>query len=192
MAHLTDDLEMAAFKTDVAKLEHTTSVTTLQSTPASNTAAISPSYSEDQMNLPLRKALRQYSRLCLYVFGMSTVILLWGYDGIIVGNITAIPAFQRDFGGVWSESEDEFIFPAFWLSILSAIPDMGRGFGAATAGPLQDRIGRIKSLFIGATIATLSVLIMFLSNKGPSLDARRGLLLVARFVQGCMFPIYCL
>ena len=175
-----NNVEMSNRKSDVEMLENIASVTS--STPI-------PAASDDQMNLPLRQALRQYSRLCWYVLGMTTVVLLWGYDGIIVGNITAIPAFQRDFGGTWSEEEDQYIIPAVWLSLLSAIPDVGRGFGAVTAGPLQDRIGRIKSLFIGATIATVSVLAMFFANKGPSIEARRGLLLFARALQGCeSFP----
>ncbi|KAJ4368082.1 hypothetical protein N0V83_006437 [Neocucurbitaria cava] len=184
---LTNDVEMSNMKADVEKLEHTTSVSSVtQPLTASNSL---PASSDEQMNLPLRKAFRQYSRLCWYVLGMTTVVLLWGYDGIVVGNITALPAFQRDFGGVWSEDEQAYIIPAFWLSLLSAIPDVGRGFGATTAGPLQDRIGRIKTLFIGATIATVSIVVMFFSNKGPSLDAKRGLLLFARLLQGCEFFI---
>ncbi|CAO2654658.1 Nn.00g113910.m01.CDS01 [Neocucurbitaria sp. VM-36] len=177
----TNNVEMSNIKADVEKLEHRTSVASFTQIP---TTSDSLSATDEQMNLPLRKAFRQYSRLCWYVLGMTTVVLLWGYDGIIVGNITAIPAFQRDFGGVWSEQEQEYIIPAFWLSLLSAIPDVGRGFGATTAGPLQDKIGRIKTLFIGATIATVSILVMFFSNKGPSMDGKRGLLLFARLLQG--------
>ncbi|KAH8728631.1 hypothetical protein GQ44DRAFT_737341 [Phaeosphaeriaceae sp. PMI808] len=166
--------DITRLKPDVKNQKENLDVTLLQTIPTSHTMADNPTNSGGKKTYLFAKLSES----------TTSVILLWGYVGIIVGNITAIPAFQRDFGGIWNETEQEFTFPALWLGLLYAMPDVGRGFGAATAGPLQDRIGRIKSLFTGATVATLSILIMFFSNKGGNLETRRGLPLLARLLQG--------
>src|SRR5688572_4874424 len=82
----------------------------------------------DHHEMPLRKAIRQYSKIVGFLFSMTTSILLWGYDSVIVGSVTAIPAFQRDFG-VWDVGEDDWIIPAIWLSLWSAFGPVGQVFG---------------------------------------------------------------
>ncbi|KAF2181397.1 MFS general substrate transporter [Zopfia rhizophila CBS 207.26] len=131
--------------------------------------------------MSLRKSIRQYSKLLVYSFSMTTAILLWGYDLVVVGSITAIPAFQRDFGQFL---DDEWIIPALWLSLWSAFGPLGQALGAVTGGWLQDRIGRRINLFIGGVIVTISVAIVFLANRIPDMDGRRTMFLVGKFLQG--------
>ncbi|KAF2107392.1 general substrate transporter [Lophiotrema nucula] len=134
---------------------------------------------EDEMSL--RKAVRQYSKFVGYAFAITTVVLLWGYDSVIVGSITAIPAFQKDFGEWY---EDSWIIPSIWLSLWSAMGPVGQAFGAVTGGFLQDRIGRRLNLLVGGILVVISVFIVFFANKSPQLDARRGLFLAGKTIQG--------
>lgn len=61
---------------------------------------IAPSNSEgtagaiDDGNIPLGKAIRQYPRIAGYACFVTLAILLWGYDLVIVGTVSSIPAFQ--------------------------------------------------------------------------------------------------
>ena len=48
----------------------------------------------DQEKLPLGKALRLYPKVALYTSFVTLAILLWGYDLVIVGTVSSIPAFQ--------------------------------------------------------------------------------------------------
>lgn len=45
-------------------------------------------------NLSLWQAIRKWKRVFLFSLGMSSAILMYGYDYVIVGNASAMPAFQ--------------------------------------------------------------------------------------------------
>lgn len=137
-------------------------------------------------DLRLKPAIRQYSKLVCYILGLSTVIILWGYDLVVVGSVTALDPFQRDFG-VFDKIEDgkeKWIIPAIWLSLWQAFPGIGQLVGAISAGPLQDRLGRKPCLLIGSFITVFSVLIEFLANRAHSVDGKRGVFLAGKIVQG--------
>ncbi|KAF2240968.1 MFS general substrate transporter [Trematosphaeria pertusa] len=138
------------------------------------------------IDLNLRQALRQYSKLVGYVLGLSTVILLWGYDLVVVGSVTALDVFQRDFGepDVGASEPDKWIIPAIWLSCWQAFPSIGQLFGAISAGPMQDRLGRTRCLLIGCVITVFSVLIEFLANKANGVNGKRGTFLAGKIIQG--------
>ncbi|MBE3041163.1 hypothetical protein IMZ48_00960 [Candidatus Bathyarchaeota archaeon] len=42
----------------------------------------------------LWQRFRRWPRLSLWALALSTPILLYGYDNVIVGNITSVPEFQ--------------------------------------------------------------------------------------------------
>lgn len=48
----------------------------------------------DEKNLPLGKAIRRYPKITGYSFAITLGILLWGFDLVIVGTVSSIPAFQ--------------------------------------------------------------------------------------------------
>ena len=45
-------------------------------------------------DLTLWQAVRKWRKIVLYCLGLSCAILLYGYDLVIVGTVSAIPAFQ--------------------------------------------------------------------------------------------------
>ncbi|KAF2645521.1 MFS general substrate transporter [Massarina eburnea CBS 473.64] len=144
--------------------------------------------SEDaEVDLPLREAFHQYSKVSWWVIGLSTVIVLWGYDLAVVGAVASLEPFQRDFG-VFDKMEDgkeKWIIPTIWLSLWQSFPAVGQLIGALAAGPMMDRIGRKKCILIGAIMVSVSVLIEFLANKVQTIDGMRGAFLAGKIVQGC-------
>ncbi|KAF2873676.1 general substrate transporter [Massariosphaeria phaeospora] len=169
--------EYANTKAEAATIEET----------ETNTNCSASTFASKSEELPLGKAVRQYSKFCLYLAGLLSVVLLFGYDLSIVGVITSVPAFQKDYGvpdTTEAPEEDKWILPGIWVSLLSAMPSVGMALGAALGGILQDRMGRRRCLQIGSSIIVFSVLIIFLSNKPPSKDGKRGMLLAGKMIQG--------
>lgn len=53
-----------------------------------------PIAGEEDNHLPLGRALKSYPKIAGYACFVTVAILLWGYDLVIVGTVSSIPAFQ--------------------------------------------------------------------------------------------------
>ena len=136
-------------------------------------------------DLPLKEAIKLYPKVILHCLGMTTVILLWGYELVIVGAVTAVPAFQRDFGQQFREGDvNEYIIPALWIALWTACGPLGSAFGAMTGGWVQDRIGRKRCLGVGSIFSIIAVAIIFISNQPAGVDAKRAVFLAGKILQG--------
>jgi SP family general alpha glucoside:H+ symporter-like MFS transporter len=159
-----------------------------EATSASYDAGTEASSTNDDphADLPLKQAVKQYRKLTWYILGLSTFIILWGYDLAAVGAISSLDPFQRDFGvfDKIEDGEEKYIIPAIWLSMWQAFPSIGQLFAAIAAGPCQDSFGRKKCLIYGGVITVFSVLIEFLSNKPSTQAGMRSMLLVGKIIQG--------
>ncbi|KAJ5664652.1 hypothetical protein N7462_011465 [Penicillium macrosclerotiorum] len=130
---------------------------------------------------PLIHELRRYPKIVVYAFGLALAFLLTGYDTVILGTITAVPYFKKQFGELYNGS---YIIPSSWLSIWSAMGPIGSMLGAAAAGWLQDRVGRRSSLGSSCVICAIGIAVAFCADLPAAMDSRRGTFLVGRFVQG--------
>lgn len=59
-------------------------------TAPSTTDSIAPGESK----ITLWQLFRKWPRLTLWALGLAITIILYGYDTVIVGNITSMPEFQ--------------------------------------------------------------------------------------------------
>ncbi|KXJ86377.1 general substrate transporter [Microdochium bolleyi] len=107
--------------------------------------------------------------------------LLFGYDGLALGVIIALPAFSFDFGEPFG---DGLLIPALWQGLWTAGNQIGIMIGAGANGYLQDRFGRKPMIFVGWAIATLSVALGYTSYMPDSYAGRRTLLLMAKIIVG--------
>lgn len=151
---------------------------------ATNSSNSSTSQRQNDSDLPLLQSIRLYPKVVGYCFALTSAILLWGYDLVIVGTITALPAFQRDFGRTYPHDPSRHFVPAVWLSLWAALGPFGSVIGSLAGGWLQDKIGRKLCLAIGSFISALGVAIVFASNHGTDVESRRSLFLVGKIVQG--------
>ncbi|OAF99406.1 MFS general substrate transporter [Paraphaeosphaeria sporulosa] len=126
--------------------------------------------------------VRRYRKVVCVTFGLTSAILLYGYDNVVVGTVSGMPGFQRDFGILLN---DEWILPSSWLALWNVSSPIGAMLGSLFGGWFQDRVGRRMSLALCSFVSALAVAVMFVSYIPASADARRALFLVGRFGQGC-------
>ncbi|KAH7403894.1 maltose permease MAL61 [Cadophora sp. MPI-SDFR-AT-0126] len=127
------------------------------------------------------ESARQNPKVMLYTGLMTSGAMAFGFDIIIVGVITAVPAFLEKFGEKLGE---QYIIPSLWLSLWNAFMQIGFMVGSVINGSLSDKFGRKISMGVGSLITTCAVLIIFVSDRPGNLDHRRGAFLVGKTIIG--------
>ncbi|RAL12918.1 proton myo-inositol cotransporter [Aspergillus homomorphus CBS 101889] len=133
----------------------------------------------------LAGTIQQSYKILGYCLALTAGILLYGYDLVIVNNVSSMPQFQRDYG---RELKGQLITPSVWLSLWSVAGPIGGLFGAIAGGVVQDRVGRRLSLAIASFISAVAVAVLYVSNLPTEINDRRAIFLVAKLVQG--FAVY--
>ncbi|EXJ58336.1 hypothetical protein A1O7_05761 [Cladophialophora yegresii CBS 114405] len=134
---------------------------------------------DDEPNL--WKSIKKWPRMLGYSFGLASGILLYGFDTSIVGNVSAIPEFQGDYG---RKLDDRYIIPSMWMGLWNAISPIGIMIGSIMAGWLQDRVGRRLSLGLSSVLSAAGVAAVFSSQFLDDLESRRGAFLAAKLIMG--------
>ncbi|KAF7596905.1 hypothetical protein BBP40_011950 [Aspergillus hancockii] len=125
--------------------------------------------------------IKQSLRVAGYCLALTTGILLYGYDMVIVSNVSSMPEFQRDFG---RKLDGRLIIPSLWLGLWNVANPIGGILGALTGGYVQDRRGRRSALALASIVSATGVAIAYVSNRPAGIDGRRAVFFVAKFVQG--------
>ncbi|GFN14378.1 Myo-inositol transporter 1 [Aspergillus tubingensis] len=162
----------AALRTGIMLLSRNSKVPPRQHVPFSSQGTPSSS---------LLAAIEHYPRFLGYCVALASGILLYKYDLVIVGNVSAMPEFQRDFG---HRLNGALIIPSLWLSLWDVASPLGGLVGAIAAGQLQDRAGRRFCLAFAAILSAAAVAVAYLSNVPNDIDAHRAIFLFAKLVQG--------
>jgi SP family general alpha glucoside:H+ symporter-like MFS transporter len=145
---------------------------------------------KENNSAPLHESLKQYSTLVWWLLAMSTVILYGGYDSAVLGGLTSVPSYQRDFGEWMPDATEEDpnhwdnVIPVFWVSVWESASPLGGIAGAALGGWFLDRWGRRFCLLMGSILGSGAILILFLANTPEKKDAKRIMILVGKLVQG--------
>ncbi|PLB46458.1 MFS general substrate transporter [Aspergillus steynii IBT 23096] len=145
------------------------------------TSSPSPSNESTEKNQSLLSSVKQSPKIAAYCLALTSGILLYGYDLVIVGNVSSMPKFQRDFG---RKLNNTLIIPSLWLGLWNIANPIGGIFGSLLAGFVQDRTGRRFALALASLISALGVAVAYVSNLPDAIDARRAVFFVAKFVQG--------
>ncbi|KAF2629380.1 MFS general substrate transporter [Macroventuria anomochaeta] len=125
--------------------------------------------------------VKKYRKVIYVTFGLTSAILLYGYDNVVVGTVSAMPVFQRDFGIFY---EGKWILPSTWLALWNVASPIGAMCGSVFGGWLQDKIGRRLALAISSFLSALAVAIMYISYLPDDINGRRVAFLMGKFFQG--------
>ncbi|KZM26880.1 uncharacterized protein EKO05_0011397 [Ascochyta rabiei] len=125
--------------------------------------------------------VKKYRKVTYVTFGLTSAILLYGYDNVVVGTVSAMPIFQKDFGIFY---EGKWILPSTWLALWNVASPIGGMGGSVFGGWLQDKIGRRLALAISSFLSALGVAIMYISYLPDDVTGRRVAFLVGKFFQG--------
>jgi MFS family permease len=135
-------------------------------------------------HLTLWQSVKKWRRVVLYCFAMTSAIMMYGFDYVVVGTVTAMPSFQRDFGERLEEGSDQFILPSLWLGLWNFISPGCAMVGAIAGGHFQDRYGRRSSLALGSLLCAAGVAVCFASEVPDVLQSRRIMFLAGKGFQG--------
>ncbi|KAH7065806.1 major facilitator superfamily domain-containing protein [Paraphoma chrysanthemicola] len=125
--------------------------------------------------------VKKYRKVTYITFGLTSAILLYGYDNVVVGTISAMPVFQKDFGIFY---EGKWILPSTWLALWNVASPIGAMVGSLFGGWLQDKIGRRRALAISSFLSAIGVAIMYISYLPADITGRRVAFLMGKFFQG--------
>lgn len=145
----------------------------------------------EENSAPLRKSLKQYSKLVWWMLAMSTAILYSGYDSVILGQLNTVVQYEKDFGEylhtqdpITMKWEDKDTLPGIWLSMWDGIGPLGQMAGTVLGGFLLDRMGRRFCLLLGSFVGAAGILALFLANKPADKEWRRIMILIGKVIQG--------
>ncbi|KAK3315538.1 proton myo-inositol cotransporter [Apodospora peruviana] len=149
--------------------------------PAAAAAPVALLETNEDSHLTLWESARKWRRIVYYSLGMTSAIIMYGYDYVIIGTISAMPSFQRDFGQLLN---NEWILPSLWLAVWNIASPACSMVGAIAGGFFQDRVGRRWALCVGSFLSAVGVAVCYVSNLSDDIDTRRGVFLAGKGFQG--------
>ncbi|KAL7624244.1 hypothetical protein AAE478_005803 [Parahypoxylon ruwenzoriense] len=126
------------------------------------------------------QAVRMYPKAVGWSAFVSIGVIMLAFDPQIIGNMFAMPQFQKDFG---YEFDGEYIIPAAWQTGLSLGNPLGQVVGALFSAYPMELFGR-KWAFFGCVI--LTACLVFIQFFARSLQV----LLVGELLGGLVLGCY--
>ncbi|KAH7008966.1 general substrate transporter [Ilyonectria destructans] len=126
--------------------------------------------------------IRTHRKLVLYAALANIGPLMFGYDMVIIGAVTALPIFRHDFGEL--VGGEVMVIPALWIALWNAFVQAGAACGSVGAGWFQDRFGRRASFLQGGIFGLVGTTICYTSALADDVEARRGMFLAGKILVG--------
>ncbi|KAI1780363.1 putative maltose permease [Hypoxylon cercidicola] len=135
---------------------------------------------EHERELSFWQAAKLYPKAVGWSAFVSIGVIMLAFDPQIIGNMFAMPQFQRDFG---FELDGEYVIPASWQTGLSMGNPIGQVVGALFSAYPMELFGR-KWTFFGCIILTAGL--VFIQFFARSLQV----LLVGELLGGLVLGCY--
>lgn len=152
------ELSTTAIQTDtetVDSIQHSLKMDDIRIEAAAATAA--------EHNMGLWKSLKTYPKAIAWSMGISTCIVMEGFDIVLLNQLFAFPPFQRKYGDLLPNGN--YAIPAPWMSGLSNGAFVGEILGLFISGVVAERIGFRKTMFGAMALVACFVFIIFLSES---------------------------
>ncbi|KAF2732675.1 sugar transporter [Polyplosphaeria fusca] len=117
---------------------------------------------EAEHTLSLLSAIRLYPKAIGWSMYFSMGVIMLSFDPQLLGNLYAMPAFQRDFGKPFG---DGYIITAPWQTGLGMGNPIGQVVGALAAGYPMEWYGRKRTFNVCVLCVTGLVFIQFFSRS---------------------------
>ncbi|KAF4999869.1 hypothetical protein FDECE_11368 [Fusarium decemcellulare] len=135
-----------------------------------STADLAARQTEYEKNLGFFETVRVFWRSTLWILYGQLVVFGYGIDGIIAGNLLAIPKFREDYGNLLGEGDTAtWIIPATWQSLYGGVSQLAAILGAAFTGWIADKIGRRYTNMIFCAVSIAGVGVQYASINDGSL-----------------------
>ncbi|KAL4813463.1 general substrate transporter [Aspergillus spinulosporus] len=137
--------------------------------------------SQQQPNESVLQSARKSFKTMVWCLVLASGMILYGYDLAVVGSVSSMPEFQKDFG---RRLDGKLIIPALWLALWNIANPIGGVLGSIAGGYTQDRAGRRRSLTIASIVSAIGVAVAYISDLPSDINGRRSTIFVAKLIQG--------
>jgi SP family general alpha glucoside:H+ symporter-like MFS transporter len=137
---------------------------------------------EEEHQLTLRQAIRQYPKAILWSVLLSTSIIMEGYDIVLMSSFFAQPAFSRKYGS-FDPRTSKYQISASWQNGLSNAVSVGTIVGAFANGYFSHKFGYRAVLLVSLAFICAFIFISFFAPNLPTL-------LVGQFFCGIPWGVF--
>nr|POE52195.1 alpha-glucosides permease mph2 [Quercus suber] len=120
-----------------------------------------------EISMTLLQALRTYPKAVAWSLLLSTCIIMEGYDIVLINNLMALPAFQKQFGEQQTNGRHQL--SAAWQSGLTSGALIGEVLGLFVVGAIVECLGYRKTMLCALGCLTGFIFIAFFAPSLPVL-----------------------
>ncbi|KAK0309893.1 hypothetical protein LTR01_004091 [Friedmanniomyces endolithicus] len=113
--------------------------------------------------LSFREAVKYWPKALFFSIGISTTLVMEGYDTGLINSFFGLPQFRQFYGQELPDGTYQFS-PA-WQSAISSMASVGGIFGLLLAGQIVDRIGYRWTMFFGLAWLTAAIFLTFFAQN---------------------------
>lgn len=113
--------------------------------------------------LGLIQAIKLYPKACFWSVAVSLVIIMEGYDTILIGSLYGFPAFQHRFGHEVGNTGSWQVEPK-WQTALGMCGSSAGIIGIFLGSMVTERIGHRKTLILNLVFLTGCIFIVFFAK----------------------------
>lgn len=114
--------------------------------------------------MTLMQAIKKYPKACLWSMVISLTIIMDGYDGALLGSLSAFPSFKKHFG-VYVNAKSGYQIPANWQVALGCSSSIGNIVGIYIGAMTTDMLGYKRSLLAWLVFLTGGIFISFFADS---------------------------
>lgn len=119
---------------------------------------------EDEHRMTVWEAMKKYPKACLWSMVISLTIVMDGYDGALLGSLSAFPSFRQNFG-TYIDPKNGFQIPANWQTALGTSSPLGNIVGIFLGAFTTDHFGYRKSILLWLALLTAFIFISFFAKS---------------------------
>lgn len=113
-------------------------------------------------SMTVRRALKIYPKAMFWSVGVSTAIVMLGYDTSLLSTFFAYPSFQRKYG---EKFDDGYQIPSRWQAALANSTTVGVVVGLLGIGWMVDRFGYKRVSLVSYVVMAAFIFIPFFASN---------------------------